>query len=85
MFRHSTNTASFILVLIAGLIFSLSLAGFAAAQTGNTNLGTAPLQYKITAASTAIGYLTNATAIGCFATVNASNKIRLGNTCRHGD
>ena len=32
MFRHSTNTASFFSVLIAALIFSLSLAGVAAAQ-----------------------------------------------------
>ena len=33
MFRHSTNTASFFSVLMAVLIFSLSLAGVAAAQT----------------------------------------------------
>jgi hypothetical protein len=33
MFRHSTNTASFFSVLIVALIFSLSLAGAAAAQT----------------------------------------------------
>ena len=33
MVRHSTNTASFFSVLMAGLIFSLSLAGVAAAQT----------------------------------------------------
>ena len=39
MFRHSTNTASFFSVLIVALIFSLSLAGVAAAQT-NTSLGT---------------------------------------------
>ena len=39
MLRHSTNTASFFSVLIAALIFSLSLAGVAAAQT-NTSLGT---------------------------------------------
>ena len=32
MFSHSTNTASFFSVLIAALIFSLSLAGVAAAQ-----------------------------------------------------
>ncbi len=38
MFCHSTNTASFFCVLIAGLIFSLFLAGVAAAQT-NTSLG----------------------------------------------
>lgn len=40
MFRHST--ARFISVLIAVLIFSLSLAGVAAAQT-NTSLGTGAL------------------------------------------
>ena len=33
MLRHSTNTASFFSVLMAALIFSLSLAGVAAAQT----------------------------------------------------
>ena len=32
MFSHSTNTASFFSVLMAALIFSLSLAGVAAAQ-----------------------------------------------------
>ena len=39
MLRHSTHTASFFTVLMAVLIFSLSLAGVAAAQT-NTSLGT---------------------------------------------
>ena len=38
MLRHSTNTASFFSVLIAALIFSLSLAGVAAAQN-NTQSG----------------------------------------------
>jgi hypothetical protein len=38
MFRHSTSSAWFFSVLIAALIFSLSLAGLAAAQ-GNTNFG----------------------------------------------
>ena len=38
MFNHSTNTAWFFSVLMAALIFSLSLAGVAAAQ-GNTSLG----------------------------------------------
>ena len=42
MFRHPTNTASFFTVLIAVLIFSLSLVGVAAAQT-NTSLGTGAL------------------------------------------
>ena len=40
MFRHSTNIASFLSVVIAVLMFSLSLAGVAAAQQGNTSLGT---------------------------------------------
>ena len=38
MFRNSTNTASFFSILMAALIFSLSLAGVAGAQ-GNTSLG----------------------------------------------
>jgi trimeric autotransporter adhesin len=161
MFSHSTNTASFFSVLIAALIFSLSLAGVAAAQgtgslaQGNTSLGTGALQNNTTGdyntangfdalfsnttgtsntasgvnalffnttgddntaiavntlvnnstagENTAIGVnalffnttgsnntaigdmanvsgnLTNATAIGHLAFVNASNKIRLGN------
>ena len=55
MFRHSTNTASFIPALMAALIFSLSLAGVAAAQT-NTSLGTGALQNNTTGeANTAIG------------------------------
>ena len=44
MFRHSTNTASFLSVVIAVLMFSLSLAGVAAAQQDNTSLGTGALQ-----------------------------------------
>ena len=47
MFRHSTNTAWFFSVLIAALIFSLCLAGVAAAQ-GNTSLGTGALQHNTT-------------------------------------
>ena len=55
MHRHSTNTASFFSVLIAALIFSLSLAGVAAAQ-GNTSLGTGALQSNTTGSyNTAIG------------------------------
>jgi Tfp pilus assembly protein PilV len=49
-FRHSTNTASFFSVLIAALIFSLSLAGVAAAQS-NTNLGTGSLASNTTGAN----------------------------------
>ena len=55
MFRHSTNTASFLSVVIAVLIFSLSLAGVAAAQS-NTSLGTGALQNNTTGShNTAIG------------------------------
>src|SRR5215813_840300 len=45
--NHSTNTAWFFSVLIAALVFSLSMAGVAAAQT-NTSLGTAALQNNTT-------------------------------------
>ena len=56
MFRHSTNTASFFSVLIVALIFSLSLAGVAAAQT-NTSLGTNALVSNTTGINnTAIGF-----------------------------
>jgi hypothetical protein len=48
MFSQSTDTASFFSVLIAALIFSLSLAGVAWAQFGNTSLGTGALQNNTT-------------------------------------
>src|SRR5215813_9820783 len=55
MFSHS-NTASFFCVLIAALIYSLSLAGVASAQTGNTSLGTDTLAHNTTGnENTAIG------------------------------
>jgi hypothetical protein len=55
MHRHSTHTASLFSVLINVLIFSLCLAGVAAAQ-GNTSLGTGTLQHNITGSfNTAIG------------------------------
>jgi len=55
MFSHSSNTASFFSILIAALIFSLALAGLAAAQ-GNTSLGTGALQNNTTGSNnTAIG------------------------------
>jgi Tfp pilus assembly protein PilV len=55
MHRHSTHTASLFSVLIAALIFSLSLAGVAAAQ-GNTSLGIGALQNNTTGDfNTAIG------------------------------
>ena len=51
----ATKTASFFSVLIAALIFSLSLAGVAVAQ-GNTSLGTGALQNNTTGSfNTAIG------------------------------
>ena len=57
MFRYDTNTASFFTVLIAGLIFSRSLAGIAAAQT-NTSLGTGTLQNNTTGQyNTATGFV----------------------------
>ena len=56
MFRHSTNTASFLSVVIAVLMFSLSLAGVAAAQQGNTSLGTGALQNNTAGSqNTAVG------------------------------
>ena len=55
MFSHSTNTASFFSVLMAALVFSLSLAGVAWAQ-GNTSLGAGALQNNTTGSNnTAIG------------------------------
>src|SRR5262245_44084728 len=57
MSRHYTNTASFFTVLIAGLIFSCSLAGADAAQT-NTSLGTQTLQNNTTGQyNTATGFV----------------------------
>jgi hypothetical protein len=64
MFSHSTNSASLFSVLIAALIFSLSLAGVGGAQT-NTSLGAGALQNNTTGSfNTAIGLqalLTNST------------------------
>ena len=55
MFSHSTDTASFFSVLMAALIFSLSLAGVAWAQ-GNTSLGAGALQNNTTGNfNTAVG------------------------------
>ena len=81
MFRHSTNTAWFFSVLIAALIFSLCLAGVAAAQ-GNTSLGTGALQHNTTGSfNTASGIQAlrtnttgdNNTAIGFGADVSTGN------------
>ena len=56
MFRHSTNTARFFSVLMVALIFSLSLAGVAAAQT-NTSLGTNALVSNTTGTfNSALGF-----------------------------
>ena len=56
MFRHSTTTASFLSVVIAVLMFWLSLAGVAAAQQDNTSLGTGALVSNTTGdLNTAIG------------------------------
>ena len=78
---HSTNTASFFAILMAALIYSLSLAGVAAAQ-GNTSLGTGALQNNTTRSfntASGVGALVNNTtgsdntAIGD--TALGSNKI----------
>ena len=80
MFSHSTNTASFFSVLIAALIFSLSLAGVAAAQ-GNTSLGTGALQNNTTGsfntASGAFALVGNTT--GQYNTASGLNAL-FGNT-----
>src|SRR5262245_8613959 len=55
MFRHSTNTASFFSVLMAALIFALSLAGSTLAQ-GNTSFGVNALASNTTGNfNTAVG------------------------------
>jgi hypothetical protein len=64
MFRNSTNTASFFSVLMVELIFSLSLAGVAPAQT-NTSLGTNALVSNTTG--------DNNIAYGPFALFNNAN------------
>jgi O-antigen/teichoic acid export membrane protein len=80
MFTHSTNTAWFFSVLLAVLIFSLSLAGVAWAQ-GNTSFGTNALQNNITGQfNTAIGnqaLFSNST--GSLNTANGVNALH-GNT-----
>ena len=80
MFRHSTNTASFLSVVIAVLMFWLSLAGVAAAQ-GNTSLGTGALQNNTTGSfNTATGSnaLTGNTT-GSFNSASGANAL-IGNT-----
>jgi hypothetical protein len=55
MFHHSLKAAPFFSVLIAALIYSLSLAGVASAQS-NTSLGIGALQNNTTGANnTAVG------------------------------
>jgi hypothetical protein len=81
MLRHSTDTASFFSVLIAALIFSLSLVGVAVAQF-KTGLGTGALASNTTGSgNTATGANAlfnnttgeNNTGIGDFADVSAAN------------
>jgi hypothetical protein len=83
MCRHSTNATSFFSRLIAALIFSIALAGVAAAQ-GNTSLGTGALQNNTTGQfNTALGFQalfsnttgSNNTASGSFADVSAGNLV----------
>ena len=76
MYRHSTNTASFFSVLMAALIFSLSLAGVAAAQ-GNTSLGTGALQNNTTGSfNTAMGvYALFSNTTGVNNTANGVNAL----------
>jgi hypothetical protein len=59
MVRHSTTTASRCSVLLAALLFSLALAGVAAAQdTTNTSLGIGALENNTTGrANIAIGFV----------------------------
>ena len=77
MLRHSTHTASFFTVLIAVLIFSLSLAGVAPAQT-NTSLGTNALVSNTTGFdNTAIGFQTLfSNSTGGANTANGVNALR---------
>src|SRR5215813_648409 len=84
MFRQSSNTAAFFSVLIAALIFSLCLAGVAAAQVNNTSLGTAALQNNTAGSfNTASGFVAlfgntigdNNTAIGVAALYNNSEGV----------
>ncbi len=76
MFNHSTNTAWFFSVLMAALIFSLSLAGVAWAQ-GNTILGTGALQNNTTGSfNTAIGLSTLfSNSTGSLNTANGVNAL----------
>jgi trimeric autotransporter adhesin len=85
MFSHSTNTTSFF-SFMAALIFSLSIAGVAAAQ-GNTSFGTGALQNNTTGSyNTASGFqalFSNTTGnYNTASGVNAlvSNSIGEGNT-----
>jgi hypothetical protein len=81
MQRHSTHTASLFSVLINVLIFSLCLAGVAAAQS-NTSLGTGTLQHNITGSfNTAIGLdalFSNTT--GDYNTASGLNALLLNST-----
>jgi trimeric autotransporter adhesin len=84
MLRHSTNTASFFSVLVAGLIFWLSLVGVTAAQINNTSLGTGALQNNTTGSfNTASGFValfSNTT--GSFNTASGADALLLNTTGR---
>ena len=82
MLRHSTNTASFFAVLMAGLISSLWLVGIAAAQNNNTSLGIGALQSNSTGnfntASGFVALFSNTT--GSFNTASGVNALRSNTT-----
>ena len=84
MFRQSTNTESFFSILIAAFIFSLSLAGVAAAQNNNTSLGTGALQSNTTGnfntASGFVALFSNTT--GSFNTATGADALLLNTTGR---
>jgi hypothetical protein len=82
MSSHSNNSSSFFSILMAALIFSLSLGGCGAAGRGNTRLGLNALQDNTSGTfNTAIGILAlsnnttgfDNTAIGFRADVSAGN------------
>jgi hypothetical protein len=84
MFRQSTNTESFFSILIAAFIFSLFLAGVAAAQNNNTSLGTGALQSNTTGnfntASGFVALFSNTT--GSFNTATGADALLLNTTGR---
>jgi trimeric autotransporter adhesin len=83
MLRHSTNTASCFAVLITALIFSLCLAGVAAAQN-NTSLGIGALQSNTTGSyNTASGFVAlYSNTTGSFNTASGADALLLNTTGR---